>query len=74
MTPIQNILATTEVRSDGHVPVIFNGREPRLLGYARNYSEADALAILSRVSATYLSRAINTLPSGEKREFLVLHG
>jgi len=50
-------------------PVIFNGRQPRLLGHARDIYEADGLAVLNNVSAQYCSLAEL---GGQK--FFVLHG
>jgi hypothetical protein len=49
--------------------VIFNGRQPSLLGHARDIYEADRLAVLNNVAAQYCSLAEL---AGQK--FFVLHG
>lgn len=57
--------------SGPELPVIFNGREPSLLGWAKSHEGADALAISKRKSATYNSLAVT---NDTQRKFYVLYG
>lgn len=72
---LSEFIATVPANKLAGAPVIFNGLEPRLLGYANSHSQADWLAIQNRVSATFCSRATVKLPNGQDSEpFFVLHG
>lgn len=67
---IAQVLGSVEPhRNPDWLPVIFNGRQPRHIGYADSHQSADAVAILARVSATY-----NSLAECQGRKFWLLHG
>jgi hypothetical protein len=51
---VQEVLAPKDLVK---FPVIFNGRQPRLLGHARDIYEADRLAVLNNVAAQHCSFA-----------------
>jgi len=75
MTSLSHLIETIPADRSGRLPVVFNGREPRFLGYANSHAQADTLAIINRVSATYTSRAQVKLPDGKMSgAFFVLHG
>lgn len=70
---ISSLIEAIPVSPKG-LPVIFNGAEPRHIGYARTHLQADACALEAHVSATFVSRVQAQLPDGTmSAPFFVLH-
>ena len=56
---------------DAKLPVIFIGKEPRFVGYAKSFIGADMKLIENELSSTNVSKA--TI-AGDNRFFYVAHG
>lgn len=53
------------------LPVIFNGKEPKVIGFAHTTDEVDAVLRSNRLTAKLISK---TRLAGDTREFYICHG